>query len=217
MDKQQKLEEIAKKIAATKGGPLAALGVNPVPGEGSPNAKVMFIGEAPGFHENEQRRPFVGVSGQLLRRTMAENGFPPEENYITNIVKFRPPENRDPTPEEIEFFRPFLDEQIEIIDPKFIVTVGRYSMYKFLGQGASISKIHGIPRKVGKYIIFPMFHPAAALRDPKVMQVFKDDFKKLKEFVEGNINIKPDPILEVKNTKPDGEQLKLVWIFHFKF
>lgn len=213
-EKQKKLDEIAQKIAATEGGPLAALGVNPVPGEGSPDAKVMFIGEAPGFHENEQKRPFVGVSGQLLRRTMAESGFPPEENFITNIVKFRPPENRDPSPEEIEFFRPFLDEQIKIIDPKIIATVGRYSMYKFLGQGASITKIHGQPRRVtweGKsIIIFPMFHSAAALRDTRVMAEFKNDFKKLKELVEGKSQ---GPIAEEPKKaekKENGEQLKLV-------
>lgn len=209
MDKQQKLNEIAKKIAATKGGPFGP-GLNPVPGEGNPDTQILWIGEAPGFHEDRQSRPFVGVSGQLLRKTMTENGFPPEENFITNIVKFRPPENRDPTPEEIEFFRPFLDEQIEIIDPKFIVTVGRYSMYKFLGAGVSITKIHGQAHQVnwaGKTrIIFPMFHSAAALRDPKVMQLFKDDFKKLRQLIDG----KGEPTESVVETTDKDEQLKLV-------
>ena len=144
----------------------------------------MFIGEAPGFNENEQGRPFVGVSGQLLRKTMAENGLPPESVYITNIVKFRPPGNRDPSPEEIEFFRPFLDQQIEVIDPEIIVTVGRFSMYKFFGAGVSISKIHGQPRKIGKFMIFPMFHPAAALRAGDVMKEFIADFAKLKSYIE---------------------------------
>lgn len=177
------LDEIAKKIAATGGGPLAAAGVNPVPGEGNPDAEVLFIGEAPGATENQLGRPFVGVSGQLLRKTMAENGFKESEVFITNIVKFRPPENRDPTPTEIEFFRPFLDKQVEIINPKYIVTLGRFSMYKFLGEGVSISSIHGQVRKIGKYFIFPMFHPAAALRDPKVMQEFKNDFRKLRDMI----------------------------------
>jgi len=181
-EKQLKLSEIAKKIAATKGGPFGPE-LNPVPGEGSPDAEILFIGEGPGFHEDRQSRPFVGVSGQLLRRTMAENGFNEKDVFITNIVKFRPPENRDPTPEEIEYFRPFLDDQIKIINPKIIVTLGRFSMYKFLGQGVSITKIHGNPKKVDDFLIFPMFHPAAALRDPRVMQEFKDDFKKLKKIL----------------------------------
>lgn len=213
-EKQKALDEVAKKIAETHGGPMKSFGSNPVPGEGNPDAEVLFIGEAPGFHENEQKRPFVGVSGQLLRRTMAENGFPPEKGYITNIVKFRPPENRDPTPEEIEFFKPFLDEQIKIIDPKIIVTLGRYSMYKFLGQGASITKIHGQPRRInweGKnIIIFPLFHPAAALRDPRVMGEFKNDFRKLKELAEKDDN-PPMPTEQIKEKRTDdNEQLKLV-------
>lgn len=187
MDKQKLLDEIAKEIAATQGGPLAAPGINPVPGEGNPDSEVLFIGEAPGFHENEQKRPFVGVSGQLLRRTLTENGFNEKDVFITNIVKYRPPENRDPTPQEIEFFRPFLDEQIKIIDPKIIVTLGRFSMYKFFGEGVSISKIHGQTRKIGNYTIFPMFHPAAALRDPKMMREFKNDFTKLKEMLNKHV------------------------------
>ena len=212
MDKQKLLEEIARQIAETQGGPLKSPGVNPVPGEGSPDSEVMFIGEAPGFHENEQRRPFVGVSGQLLRKTLVENGFKESEVFITNIVKFRPPENRDPTPEEIEFFRPFLDEQIKVIDPKIIVTVGRYSMHKFLGVGVSITKIHGQARAInweGKRVtIFPMFHSAAALRDPRVMKEFKEDFRKLKNLVDGPVI--NEPIAEPVPEKPKEEQLKLV-------
>ena len=203
-EKQQRLNEIAGKIAATKGGPMESFGSNPVPGEGNPDAKILWVGEAPGATENQLGRPFVGVSGKLLRRTMVENGFAEKDVFITNIVKFRPPENRDPTPEEIGFFKPFLDEQLEVIDPKFIVTLGRYSIYKFLGIGSSITKIHGQPRTInwtGKSrIIFPMFHPAAALRDPKVMQAFKDDLKKLKDLVEN----------QPKPEKPKDEQLKLV-------
>ena len=199
------LEEIAKAIAQTGGGPLAGPGVNPVPGEGNPRAEIMFIGEAPGFNENEQKRPFVGQAGKLLRKTLQENGWREDEVYITNIVKFRPPENRDPTPEEIEFFRPFLDQQIEIINPKIIVTLGRFSMYKFLGVGVSISRIHGQPRKVGRYIIFPMFHPAAALRAGEVMDQFLADFQKLRKLVDGGIEEKQP------EKKPDPEQLKLVW------
>jgi len=198
------LEDIAAQIAQTNGGPFGP-GLNPVPGEGDSHAQIMFIGEAPGFHEDKAGRPFVGVSGQLLRRTMSENGFPPETVFITNIVKFRPLENRDPQPFEIEFFKPFLDKQIEIIDPKIIVTVGRFSMYKFLGEGVSISKIHGVPRKVGKYYIFPMFHPAAALRAGEMMKEFVEDFKKLKEFVE-TLDQQVPPVVKV----PPEKQMELI-------
>lgn len=202
MDKQQKLDNVAKKIAETHGGPFGP-GLNPVPGEGNPDAKIMFIGEGPGFHEDRLGRPFVGVSGQLLRKTLGENGFKESDVFITNIVKYRPPENRDPLPQEIEFFRPFLDEQIEIISPKIIVTLGRFSMYKFLGESATISRIHGQARRIGKYLIFSMFHPAAALRDGSVMRAFKEDFGKLKEA------LSPKSVMKVEEKKKE-EQLSLV-------
>jgi DNA polymerase len=204
MDKKQALEEIATRIAATKGGPFGP-GLNPVPGEGSPDAEIMFIGEGPGFHEDQQSRPFVGVSGQLLRKTLGENGFKETDVFITNIVKFRPPENRDPAPSEIEFFKPFLDEQIEVISPKIIVTLGRFSMYKFFGEGVTISRIHGQARKIGKYLIFPMFHPAAALRNPETMREFKSDFARLAELV----NKTPEPGVKKTESVKD-EQLPLV-------
>lgn len=223
-EKQKRLEEIAKEIEETGGGPLKALGINAVPGEGSPEAEIMFIGEAPGFHENEQRRPFVGQAGKLLRKALATNGWREDEVYITNVIKFRPPENRDPYPAEIEFFKPFLDRQIETIAPKVIVTLGRYSMHKFIGEGVSISRIHGQPRKVewnGKIIIvFPMFHPAAALRGTGVMNQFLEDFAKMRAFVDnGAIEEETAPQETAKPAKepePFGqaqgkaEQLKLV-------
>ena len=206
-DKRKELNEVAKKISTTGGGPLKATGVNPVPGEGNPNADILFIGEAPGYNENEQQRPFVGQAGKLLRKTLNEVGIVVENVYITNIVKFRPPENRDPTPEEIEFFKPFLDEQINIIDPKIIVTLGRYSMYKFFGEGVGISKTHGHPRTIdweGKEIIvFPMYHPAAALRQGSVMNEFIEDFKKLAKLARGGTEAS-----EIKEVQ--DEQLKLI-------
>ncbi len=222
-EKQKALDDIANKIAQTQGGPLTAPGVNPVPGEGNPDADLMFIGEAPGFNENEQRRPFVGQAGKLLRKTLIVNGWKEDEVYITNIVKYRPPENRDPTPQEIEFFKPFLYRQIEIINPKVIVTLGRYSMYKFIGEGVSISRVHGQLRQViwngGKIYVFPMFHPAAALRAGNVLQEFEEDFKKLKPLLD-KLNRGEDAGLtplqakveekKKEEKKESGEQLKLV-------
>lgn len=213
-DKQTALDKIAQEIAQTEGGPLKAPGVNPVPGEGNPDAKIMFIGEAPGFNENEQRRPFVGQAGKLLRKNLAANGLSEQEVYITNIVKFRPPDNRDPLPEEIKFFRPFLDRQIEVIDPKVIVTLGRYSMYKFLGEGQSISRIHGSPRTINwqgkKVTIVPMYHPAAALRQGSVLRDFEEDFKKL---ADPNLGKQSDELpsnTERKVEKPKDQQLELI-------
>lgn len=205
------LEELKKEFEAAGGGPLAGPGVNPVFGEGNANPEIMFIGEAPGFNENEQKRPFVGQAGKLLRKTLVENGWQEDEVYITNIVKYRPPENRDPLPSEIEFFRPFLDKQIEIVDPKIIVTLGRFSMYKFLGEGVSISRIHGQPRTItwsGKKVtIFPMYHPAAALRAGDVLQEFLNDFKKLRDFVSGKLVVAE----EKKSFDPaQGKQLELI-------
>lgn len=212
-EKQKALDKVAQEIAATEGGPMKAPGVNAVPGEGNPDAKIMFIGEAPGFNENEQRRPFVGQAGKLLRKNLAANGFSEQKVYITNIVKFRPPENRDPTPEEIEFFRPFLDRQIDIIDPDIIVTLGRYSMYKFLGEGISISRIHGQPRAIywnsKRITIMPMYHPAAALRQGSVMRDFEEDFKKLTTPDLGKEE-PPQPKDELPVTKKQDEQLELI-------
>ncbi len=211
-EKQKELEKVAADLEVSGGGTLGGPGINAVFGEGDPGAAIMFIGEAPGFYENEERRPFVGQAGKLLRKNLQVNGWRENEVYITNIVKFRPPENRDPTPEEIEFFRPFLDRQIEIIEPKIIVTLGRFSMYKFLGEGASISRIHGQARNVtwnGKsMLIFPMFHPAAALRAGNMMQAFEEDFKKLKDLVDKRTT-EPEENSDQKN-KAEAEQLSLV-------
>lgn len=210
--KNAALQQIANEITATGGGPLRAPGINPVPGEGNPDAEIMFIGEAPGFNENSSGRPFVGQAGKLLRKTLLENGWQEQEVYITNIVKYRPPENRDPKPLEIEFFRPFLDKQIAIIDPKILVTLGRFSLYKFLGSGVPISRIHGQPQPITWHkktiIIFPMFHPAAALRDDFVMNMFSQDFRQLRELIDQ----KEPPQEETKTPSPqiEAKQLELI-------
>lgn len=177
------LKDLEQKFINDDTLPLAK-GNNPVFGEGPEDADILAIGEAPGFHENQLKRPFIGRSGQLLRKLLAEVGIDPEKDiYITNVVKHRPPENRDPTPEEIESYRPYLDEQIHLINPQIIVTLGRFSMNKFIPK-AMISRIHGqahwITVNNKKTLLMPMYHPAAALRGTKVMNIFKDDFIKLK-------------------------------------
>ncbi len=180
---QNKLQAITQNLLSAAGTlPLTKSPEDIVPGEGSATAEILLIGEAPGFHESVQHRPFVGVSGKLLRKTLTEVGCPPESVYISNIVKARPPDNRDPTPEEIKAYKPFLDREIEVIAPKIIVTLGRFSMAKFLPD-VKISQVHGRLHKVvwqGKILyVLPMYHPAAALRSTAMKTAFIADFQKL--------------------------------------
>lgn len=155
---------------------------NLVFGEGNPNCKVLFIGEAPGKKEDELQRPFVGRSGQLLTKLIEEIGWKREDVYITNIVKRRPPENRDPLPEEIDAYKPFLARQIEIINPKIIATLGRFSMNYFLPQ-SKITRDQGkIFEAEGRHI-YPLFHPAAALRNPKHMKELSESFHRLPDIL----------------------------------
>ncbi|OGY21405.1 MAG: hypothetical protein A3F04_00260, partial [Candidatus Chisholmbacteria bacterium RIFCSPHIGHO2_12_FULL_49_9] len=162
--------------------PLARSVKDIVPAEGNPQAQLMFIGEAAGYHEHVERRPFVGPAGKLLTRSLEENGLKREDVWISNILKVRPPQNRDPLPEEIEAYRTYLDEEIQIIKPKIIATLGRFSMGKFIPD-VYITRIHGQAHRVEwkgrKIIIFPMYHPAAALRNQKIMEAYKADFVKL--------------------------------------
>jgi uracil-DNA glycosylase family 4 len=157
---------------------------NLVFGEGNIDCAVLFIGEAPGFHEDQQKRPFVGRGGQLLDQMIASIGWKRSDTYITNIVKRRPPENRDPLPSEIEAYKPYLTRQIAIIAPKVIATLGRFSMNYFLPE-AKITRDHGRVFKIGDHIVFPIYHPAAALRSTEMMHTFAEDFKKLPDVVAG--------------------------------
>ncbi len=171
--------------AAIHGCTLCALSkgrTQAVPGEGPVNADIMFIGEGPGFHEDRQGRPFVGAAGQFLEELLASINLTRQQVYIANVVKCRPPGNRDPLPDELSACAPYLDRQIELIRPKVIVTLGRFSMARFF-PGASISKIHGQPKRVGNVLVVPMFHPAAALHQPKWRPVVEADFKKLPGFI----------------------------------
>lgn len=166
------------EIRACQACPLWKSRLKAVPGEGSETASVMFIGEAPGFHENQQGRPFVGAAGQFLEQLLASIGLSRGEVFIANVIKCRPPGNRDPLPEEIEACQHFLDRQIEVIRPKMIVTLGRYSMARYF-PGQLISKIHGVPRKEKGIIYFPMFHPAAALHRADLRPVVESDMQKI--------------------------------------
>ncbi|NJO82614.1 MAG: uracil-DNA glycosylase [Blastochloris sp.] len=147
-----------------------------VPGAGSPNTPILFIGEGPGFHEDRQGLPFVGKSGDYLEKLLAMIGLHRNQVFITNVVKCRPPENRDPLPDEIAACKPYLDRQIELIDPLVIVTLGRYSMARYF-PGGKITQIHGKPKYDAHRAYIPLFHPAAVLRNPALEVQMEADFK----------------------------------------
>ncbi len=181
MDKAAQLAKLEAEIAADASLPLRDT-ANLVFGEGNVDCAVLFIGEAPGANEDIQKRPFVGRGGQLLDKMIESIGWKRPDVYITNIVKRRPPENRDPLPEEIAAYKPYLTRQIDIIGPKIIVPLGRFAMNYFLPD-AKIMRDHGRVFRVDGRLIFPILHPAAALRAPEMMKAFADDFKKLPQAI----------------------------------
>ena len=172
------LNELYKEIAVCQRCQLAKYRARAVPGEGSENAEIMFIGEAPGWHEDQQGRPFVGPAGQYLDQLLASIGLRREQVYIANVIKCRPTGNRDPLPAEILACRYWLERQIELIRPKMIVTLGRYSMAMFF-PAKSISKIHGTAQKRDGIIYFAMYHPAAALHQQSLRRAIEEDMLKI--------------------------------------
>lgn len=179
LPKAKALEQLAQKIQACQSCPLFKTAHQAVPGNGNPEAEIFFVGEGPGRQEDEQGRPFVGASGKFLDHLIKSIGLERKDVFIGNVVKHRPPGNRDPLPNEIAACTPWLDQQIDIIRPKLIVTLGRYSMAHFLGEGFSISRIHGQPKRRHGQIILPMYHPAAALYRGELRAVLEADFKKI--------------------------------------
>ena len=172
------LQEIARQVHSCTDCRLAQGRTLAVPGEGPEQADLMFIGEGPGYNEDQQGRPFVGAAGQLLEQLLASIGLTREQVYITNMVKCRPPENRDPYPGEITACSKYLDRQIVLVRPRVIVTLGRHSLAKF-APGETITKARGKHRRLGSFILYPMYHPAAALRQPTLRRPLEEDFKAL--------------------------------------
>jgi uracil-DNA glycosylase family 4 len=172
------LSELYEEIALCHQCELAKYRTRVVPGEGAANAEIMFIGEAPGWHEDQQGRPFVGPAGLYLDQLLASIRLKREQVYIANVIKCRPLGNRDPLPTEIRNCRKWLERQIELINPKMIVTLGRYSMAMFF-PGKSISKIHGTAQKQGNIIYYAMYHPAAALHQQSLRQAIEADMLKI--------------------------------------
>ena len=179
INKQQLLDNIKEEIIAKQVCPeLAKSATQLVFGDGNPSAELVFIGEAPGKNEDEQGLPFVGAAGKFLNEMLAGIGLARKDVYITNIVKYRPPENRDPYPDEKAAFLPYLRSQLEVITPKLVVTLGRHSMDSLL-PGLQISKVHGQPKRYKGQVYLPLFHPAAALYNGAMRQTLIDDFGRI--------------------------------------
>jgi uracil-DNA glycosylase len=182
-DTQQKLDDIKHRIVTDNICPeLAKTATNMVFGDGSPDAEIVLIGEAPGKNEDLQGLPFVGAAGRFLDEMLGGIGLKREDVYITNIVKYRPPNNRDPLPDEKAAFLPYLQAQLEVIQPKLVVTLGRHSMNCFLPD-LQISKCHGQPKRYKGRVYLPLFHPAAALYNGGMRQTLIDDFAKIPEIL----------------------------------
>ena len=194
------LERLAAEIAQCQKCQLARGRTRTVPGAGPADARLMFIGEAPGFHEDRQGLPFVGPAGQFLEELLASIGMTRDQVYICNVIKCRPPNNRDPLPQEIEACRPYLDRQIELVRPRIIATLGRFSMARYF-PNATISQIHGRPKRIGDILYLPLFHPAAALHQPRYKAAIEQDFLKIPAMLE--------EIAVVEEDNPDEQAQQL--------
>lgn len=182
-EKQKLLDQIKADIIRNNVCPdLAKQATNLVMGDGNPDADVIFIGEAPGKNEDLQGLPFVGAAGKFLNEMLEQAGMKRADVFITSILKYRPPNNRDPEPSEKEAFWPYLLRQIKVIEPKVVVTLGRHSMEYFL-PNCKISQVHGQPKRQGSLVIMPLFHPAAALYNTNMRQTLLDDFKKIPKVI----------------------------------
>lgn len=201
------LTQLYAQIRVCQKCDLAKGRTNTVPGEGPENAEIMMIGEAPGFHEDRQGRPFVGAAGNLLDELLATINLKRNEIYICNVLKCRPPQNRDPQPDEMDACKPYLDQQIELIQPKIIITISRFAMARWFAD-KKISEIHGKPKKFGNLVVLPMYHPAAALHQPSLRRVLEEDFKKIPAILKEMTHLKEEVEETPRKDKPP-EQLSM--------
>lgn len=208
MNPEEVLNEISAEVSTCMLCELHHSRKNAVPGEGPENSEIMFIGEGPGFHENEQGRPFVGAAGKFLEELLSKIGMKRDDVFITNVVKCRPPKNRDPQPEEVDTCtKTYLDRQIQAINPKVIVTLGRFSMNLFI-PNVKISNVHGQPVQVKGRLVVPMYHPAAALHQGSLRPVIENDFHLLPKLI-ADAGAPPTAIEEEGNDEPEPKQLNL--------
>jgi len=203
MAKREELEKIAQEVKNCRKCPLYKTATNPVPGGPNPDAEIVFIGEAPGYWEDQKGIPFCGAAGNLLNKLLAEINLKREDVFIGNILKHRPPNNRDPLPEEIEACSRYLKKQLLIIKPKVVITLGRFAMNYFI-PNVYISRVHGRPRRIlwqGLTLtLIPLYHPAAALRNGSVMKELREDFLKIPAIIKET---------ERKQEKPKKDQSEI--------
>ncbi len=205
MTKEEIVKQIDTNVINCKKCRLYKQAKHGVPGEGNVDSELLFIGEAPGAVEDETGRPFVGRAGMLLERLLAELGYKREDVWIGNIIKHRPPGNRDPLPDEIHACIPYLAAQIKTIDPVLIVSLGRFAL-NFFYKAGKISRDHGELIKTTNFFVFPIYHPAAGLRNPKMLEALKKDFLRIPEVLE---QIKSGDFIEEKEDDEQDGQLKL--------
>jgi len=201
-----KLDALNQQVRTCRLCRLCRIRLNGVPGDGNDRAEVLFIGEGPGFHEDREARPFVGPAGQFLDELLEIAGLRRPDVYITNVVKCRPPQNRDPLPDEIDACAPYLERQIATIDPVLIVTLGRFSMGRFFPND-KISSVHGQARQVEGRIVMTMWHPAYGLRDPRGRESLKDDFRKLPAVLEQARALRTERPAPAPRRQPDFSAL----------
>ncbi len=180
------LQELASRVHVCTDCSLSEGRTRAVPGEGPERAELMFIGEGPGYHEDQQGRPFVGPAGQFLEQLLASIGMTRDQVFIANMIKCRPPNNRDPLPGEVAACSKYLDRQIQLVAPKVIVTLGRHSLVKFL-PGATISKAHGKAVRKDGFILYPIYHPAAALHQQSLRSVIEEEFKAIPSLLQEQV------------------------------
>ena len=207
MNPEEALKKVAEEVSVCTKCELNHSRKNSVPGEGPFDSDSMFIGEGPGFHENEQGRPFVGAAGKFLDDLLASIGLSRQEVFITNVVKCRPPSNRDPQADELAACSAYLERQIQAINPKVIVTLGRFSMARYF-PNAKISKVHGQAMNVKGRLIVPMYHPAAALHQPSLRSTIEADFGLLPDLISKSTQV-PELVEPAIEKDEDPKQLSM--------
>jgi DNA polymerase len=206
------LQELSASLYNCQRCKLAKLGRTQVVfGTGNPNATIMFVGEGPGFYEDQQGEPFVGAAGKLLNQLLESAGLSRSQVYIANVIKCRPPANRDPEQDEVDTCKPFLLQQIELIKPKLVCTLGNWATQTLLEKKVGITKVKGQAIKLDRFVVFPLLHPAAALHQGNLMETLREDFKKLKTYLDRmDAPAAPSaPAAVASSAPPDGSQPQL--------
>ena len=198
-DRAGELTAFAAEVAGCRRCRLAQGRTQVVFGSGDPNADLMFVGEAPGFHEDKQGLPFVGQAGKLLDKLLAGIGLDRSQVYIANVLKCRPPGNRDPQPDEIESCEPHLFRQIELIEPKVVATLGNFATKLLSGKPTGITRVHGVEQETtvggSSVLLYPLYHPAAALYTPRMLEVLREDFARIPELLGRALDVpEPEPV-----------------------